>query len=220
MAKWFKLYDSKFLLTEGLKALPFFLYKVIILKITYSQHITCILVWKRIIMIHTMLLLKELPTSKSLEKFVKRYPDADIASISDFVNLLRASSDISTALDKLLAKHDLLQGRWWVLVLLMRQDDLTSTPTDLAEKAGVTKATMTGFIDGLFREGLVTRITDDVDRRKLLIKLTNAGQQKLDMVLPDYYKKVGALMSLLNADQRKNLLVNINVLASGLDVMK
>ena len=167
-----------------------------------------------------MLLLKELPTSKSLEKFVKRYPDADIAAISDFVNLLRASSDISTALDKLLAKHELLQGRWWVLVLLMRQDDLTSTPTDLAEKAGVTKATMTGFIDGLVREGLVTRITDDVDRRKLLIKLTDAGQQKLDMVLPDYYKKVSALMSLLNTEQRKSLLVNVNVLASGLDVMK
>ena len=167
-----------------------------------------------------MLLLKELPTSKSLEKFVKRYPDADIAAISDFVNLLRASSDISTALDKLLAKHELLQGRWWVLVLLMRQDDLTSTPTDLAEKAGVTKATMTGFIDGLVREGLVTRITDDVDRRKLLIKLTDAGQQKLDMVLPDYYKKVSALMSLLDADQRASLLINFNVLASGLDVMK
>ncbi|MES1987309.1 MAG: MarR family transcriptional regulator [Pseudomonadota bacterium] len=167
-----------------------------------------------------MLLLKELPTSKSLEKFVKRYPDADITAISDFVNLLRASSDISTALDKLLAKHELLQGRWWVLVLLMRQDDLTSTPTDLAEKAGVTKATMTGFIDGLVREGLVTRITDDVDRRKLLIKLTEAGQQKLDMVLPDYYKKVSALMSLLDADQRTSLLINVNVLASGLDVMK
>lgn len=178
------------------------------------------MVWSRIIIFRTMLLLKELPTSKSLEKFVKRYPDADISAISDFVNFLRASSDISTALDKLLAKHDLLQGRWWVLVLLMRQDNLTSTPTDLAEKAGVTKATMTGFIDGLVREGLVTRITDDVDRRKLLIKLTDIGQQKLDMVLPDYYKKVSALMSLLDADQRKNLLININVLASCLDVMK
>jgi DNA-binding MarR family transcriptional regulator len=167
-----------------------------------------------------MLLLKELPTSQSLKKFVQRYPDADISAISDFVNLLRASSDISTALDKLLAKHELLQGRWWVLVLLMRQDNLTSTPTDLAEKAGVTKATMTGFIDGLVREGLVTRLMDEVDRRKLLIKLTDAGQQKLDMVMPDYYQKVSALMSFLNQQQRTSLITNVNLLASGLDVMK
>jgi DNA-binding MarR family transcriptional regulator len=167
-----------------------------------------------------MLLLKELPTSKSLEKFVMRYPDADIAAISDFVNLLRASSDISTALDKLLAKHDLLQGRWWVLVLLMRQEDLTSTPTDLADKAGVTKATMTGFIDGLVREGLVTRLTDEMDRRKLLIKLTDAGQQKLDMVMPDYYQKISTLMSYLNTVQRESLLDNVKILASNLEAMR
>ena len=167
-----------------------------------------------------MLLLKELPTSKSLEKFVKRHPDADISAISDFVNLLRASSDISTALDKLLAKHGLLQGRWWVLILLMRQEDLTSTPTDLADKAGVTKATMTGFIDGLFREGLVTRITDDTDRRKLLIKLTKLGQEKLDVVLPDYYKKVSALMSLLSNPQRESLVSNLKQLAANIEVMK
>lgn len=181
---------------------------------------TCNIVRVHIIIIHTMLLLKELPTSKSLEKFVKRYPDADIKAISDFVNMLRASSDISTALDKLLAKHNLLQGRWWVLVLLMREDDLTSTPTDLAEKAGVTKATMTGFIDGLVKEGLVTRITDDVDRRKLLIKLTNLGQEKLDAVLPDYYKKVSALMSILSNTQRESLVENLKQLVTNIDVMK
>lgn len=167
-----------------------------------------------------MLLLKELPTSKSLEKFVRRYPDADISAISDFVNLLRASSDLSTALDKLLAKHNLLQGRWWVLVLLMRQDDLTSTPTDLADKAGVTKATMTGFIDGLVREGLVTRITDDIDRRKLLIKLTKLGQDKLDVVLPDYYKNVSSLMSTLSSSVRDSLVANLNQLAANVGLMK
>ncbi len=167
-----------------------------------------------------MLLLKELPTSKSLEKFVRRYPDADIRAISDFVNLLRACSDISDALDKLLAKHGLLQGRWWVLVLLMRQDDLTSSPSDLADKAGVTKATMTGFIDGLEREGLVLRLMDTADRRKFLIRLTPAGQQKLDEVLPDYHRKVRDLMTILSLDQRDAMLDSVKRLAANLDLMK
>jgi DNA-binding MarR family transcriptional regulator len=61
---------------------------------------------------------------------------------------------------------------------------------------------------------------DEVDRRKLLIKLTDAGQQKLDMVMPDYYQKVSALMSFLNQEQRASLITNLNLLASGLDVMK
>jgi DNA-binding MarR family transcriptional regulator len=167
-----------------------------------------------------MLLLKELPSSRSLEKFRTRYPEADIRAISDFVNLLRACSDISDALDKLLAQHGLLQGRWWVLVLLMRQDDLSSSPSALAEKAGVTKATMTGFIDGLEREGLVSRLMDTVDRRKFLIRLTPAGQQKLDAVMPDYYRRVQDLMSKLAIAERDGMVNSVKTLAANLDAMK
>ncbi len=167
-----------------------------------------------------MLLLKELPTSRSLEKFAARYPGTDVRAISDFVGLLRASSDISGALDRLLARHGLLQGRWWVLVLLLRQEELTSSPTDLAEKAGVTKATMTGFIDGLEREGLISRMPDPQDRRKFLIRLTDAGQQKLDETVPDYNNRVSALMSFLSPEERKNLLESLSILARHLDSLK
>ncbi len=166
-----------------------------------------------------MLLLKELPNSKSLAKLLERYPEADVNAISDFVYLLRASSDLSAALDNLLAQHNLLQGRWWVLVLLMRQDDLTSTPTDLAEKAGVTKATMTGFIDGLEREGLVVRLQDTQDRRKLLVRLTRAGQRKMDAITPDYCKKIEALMSCLTLGRRKAMLDGIRDLSANIAAM-
>ncbi len=113
-----------------------------------------------------MLLIKELPTAESLKKFAGHYPDADIVAILEFVNILRAASDISDALDKMLAQHSLLQGRWWVLVLLLREDNFTSSPSLLAEKAGVTKATMTGFIRvGAWRSGF-TDFTISVHRSK------------------------------------------------------
>jgi DNA-binding MarR family transcriptional regulator len=163
-----------------------------------------------------MLLLKELPTSKSLEKFLKRYPDADIDAISDFAHLLRACSDISDALDKFLGKHGLQQGRWWVLVLLMRQDDFTCTATELAEKTGVTKATMTGFIDGLEKDSLVERMSDKVDRRKILIKLTHEGQKKLDVVMPDYHIHVHDLMSHLTTIERASMLHGVKTLSANI----
>lgn len=178
------------------------------------------LVWFHTILIRIMLLLKELPTSKSLEKFVTRYPGTDISAISDFVSILRAASDISSALDALLAQHGLLQGRWWVLVLLMRQDDLTSSPSELAEKAGVTKATMTGFIDGLEREGLVSRFMDTNDRRKFLIRLSVAGQQKLDEVMPVYVQCVTQFMNVLGKPERNTLIADLATLASRVDLIK
>ena len=167
-----------------------------------------------------MLLLKELPTPESLEKFASRYPGTDVRAIADFVSLLRASADISQALDKLLARYGLLQGRWWLLVLLLRQDDLTSSPTDLAEKAGVTKASITGFIDSLEREGLVLRLPAPGDRRKYLIRLTAAGLQKLDEIIPDYNHKIASLMSALSLDERDDLLTLMKRLVANLEAMQ
>ncbi|SNR80438.1 DNA-binding transcriptional regulator, MarR family [Methylobacillus rhizosphaerae] len=167
-----------------------------------------------------MLLIKELPTSESLKKFSGYYPGADIVAIWEFVNILRAASNLSEALDKMLAQHGLLQGRWWVLVLLLREDNLSSSPSELAEKAGVTKATMTGFIDGLEHEGLVSRLTDRKDRRKLKIKLTAAGRQKLDEVMPIYYTNVTTLMSQLSLQHRQDVVRHMQSLGANADIMK
>jgi DNA-binding MarR family transcriptional regulator len=152
-----------------------------------------------------MLKLKDLPDAKILTKFAARYPEAGIDGVIHFLTLLRVGSDLSDVLDNFLGKHGLLQGRWWVLILLMREQDLTSTPSSLAEKAGVSRATMTGLIDGLAKEDLVIRVTDVADRRKCHIKLTATGQAKLDEVMPEYYRRVDRLMSVLNPEEGEAL---------------
>lgn len=167
-------------------------------------------------MLLIMLQLKDLPTTQVLGKFAERYPDADITAVSGFLNLLRVATDLSVALDACLSRHSLLQGRWWVLILLMREDSKTSTPSVLAEKAGVTRATMTGLIDGLEQSGLVERINIKNDRRSILIRLTDAGQAKLDAVMPDYYRRVRQCMQALDEEKRNQLqqilaLINVGI---------
>lgn len=148
-----------------------------------------------------MLQVKDLPDAEVLKKFAERYPDADIDQVLQFLTFLRVASDLSNGLDQFLGSYDLLQGRWWVLLLLMREDDLSSGPSKLAQQAGVSRATMTGLLKGLQRDGLVTRGTDNTDRRQSLVKLTKAGQSKLDDVMPDYYQRLNQLMSVFSKDQ-------------------
>jgi DNA-binding MarR family transcriptional regulator len=152
-----------------------------------------------------MLQLRDLPTTEVLNKFAERYSDADVTAISTFLFLLRVATDLSVALDTCLIKHDLLQGRWWVLILLMREESLTSTPSMLADKIGVSRATMTGLIDGLEYSGLVERVFDKQDRRSVKVKLSDAGQDKLDVVMPDYYRRLRQCMKDLNEQQREQL---------------
>lgn len=162
-----------------------------------------------------MLQLRDLPTAEILEKFARRYPEADVSGVVTFLHLLRAGTDLSMALDSYLQQHDLLQGRWWVLILLMRESDYTTTPSTLADKAGVSRATMTGLLDGLEREGLVARIFDTRDRRRISIHLTPAGLAKLDEVMPDYYQRVRHLMAPLDEAERQQFMALLTRIQAG-----
>ncbi|HQS38581.1 MAG: MarR family transcriptional regulator [Methylotenera sp. 17-45-7] len=166
-----------------------------------------------------MLQLRDLPTTEVLGKFAERYPDADITAVSGFLHLLRVATDLSIALDACLSKHQLLQGRWWVLILLMREESKTSTPSILAEKAGVSRATMTGLIDGLEQSNLVARIYTKDDRRSVQIKLTQAGQAKLDVVMPDYYRRLRKCMQALDANKREQLQQVLELINAGIPAL-
>lgn len=167
-------------------------------------------------MILIMLQLRDLPTQEVLQRFAERYPAADVTAIASFLMLLRVATDLSVALDACLTKHDLLQGRWWVLILLMREQDLTCMPSVLAEKIGVTRATMTGLLDGLEQGGLVQRISAPQDRRSVQVKLTAAGQAKLDAVMPDYYTRLRLCMQGLSENQRSDLQTILGVIDQGI----
>lgn len=164
-----------------------------------------------------MLQLRDLPSTEILHKFAQRYPQADISAIATFLHLLRVATDFSVALDACLSRHGLLQGRWWVLILLMREDSQAALPSVLAEKAGVTRASMTSLIDGLEREGLVQRIFDPEDRRRATVRLTSAGIAKLDAVMPDYYSRLRQCMRGLDEKSRLLLQQMLTQLHNGID---
>lgn len=166
-----------------------------------------------------MLQLRDLPTPEILSKFADRYPEADLTAISSFLYLLRVATDLSLVLDTCLSKHDLLQGRWWVLILLMRAELVTSSPSVLAEKLGVSRATMTGLLDGLEQSRLVTRVIAKEDRRSVKIQLTAAGQAKLDVVMPDYYRRLRLCMQDLNEDKRLQLQQLLGLINMGIPAL-
>jgi DNA-binding MarR family transcriptional regulator len=53
------------------------------------------------------------------------------------------------------------------------------TVGELAKMAEVTPATITGVLDGLERDGMVTRRRSDEDRRVVLVTLTDQGRELL-----------------------------------------
>src|SRR6478609_8858629 len=62
-------------------------------------------------------------------------------------------------------------------VLMVQPYPGEATPAQLAEAARVTRAAMTSRLDRLAEAGLVTRETDDTDRRRIVVRPTKAGEQ-------------------------------------------
>ena len=68
-----------------------------------------------------------------------------------------------------------------VLMSLWQKDGLKVI--ELGKHAGLEPSTMTGLLDRMERDKLVTRTTDPTDRRVLRIHLTKVGRQVRDPVL-------------------------------------
>jgi DNA-binding MarR family transcriptional regulator len=154
-----------------------------------------------------MLLLKEVPRYECLLERAKRYPELDPSAMEAFLHLLRTSTDVFDAFRDLLARHETSQGRFVVLILLNRDPETPFNLADLAERSNVTRATMTGLIDTLERDGLVKRKHTAGDRRMLLVRLTDTGKTFLDKILPDYFRRVTTLMGGLSHAERKTLVL-------------
>jgi MarR family transcriptional regulator, negative regulator of the multidrug operon emrRAB len=140
-----------------------------------------------------MFLLKDLPDDDTLRQFHSKYAELDIPSTRLFLRLLKIGSDLLQHLDTFLKSYNLSHGRWITLVLLHREKEKRALPSILAEKQGVTRATMSALLKRLEQDHLVKRSYIVSDGRSHLIQLTPEGQQTLDRVMPEYYQMVAKL---------------------------
>ncbi len=163
-----------------------------------------------------LLMLKDLPRYECLLEAVRRHPDLDPSACEAYLNLLRAGDEAYRQSEAFLSEHDMSPGRFTVLMLLydkLSGTPVAQTPADLAEKAGVTRATITGLVDTLERDGLVTRQHDAHDRRMMLILLTPKGHATLESILPGHFQQMAAQMAPLSENERKTLVRLLNKIA-------
>lgn len=100
--------------------------------------------------------------------------------------------------------HKLSEGKFVLLFLLQNVPDGLS-PHELSERAGVTRATITGLLDGLERDGFLKRHADTQDRRKLTIRLTSEGARLAQQLFVEHTTWIASLMSDLSADEQSVL---------------
>ena len=64
-----------------------------------------------------------------------------------------------------------------VLIQIAKDEELTAG--ELAKRAELSPGAMTAMLDGLEANGVITRRRSETDRRQVIVRVTDAGQEKL-----------------------------------------
>jgi DNA-binding MarR family transcriptional regulator len=98
---------------------------------------------------------------------------------------------------------------WWqydVLSALRRQGrPYRLMATELAEAGRLTSGAMTNRIDRLESEGLVRRLHDTQDRRRVLVELTASGRKLVERAMEARFETAARALSGLSRQQRRQL---------------
>lgn len=134
----------------------------------------------------------------------ERRGHANLAQLRLCFQLLSLSSAIDRDCATRLAPHGLSEGRFIVLFLLHGAEGSLS-PHELAERAGVTRATTSGLLDGLQRDGLLQRRSDADDGRRLQVVLTARGKRMAGKLFDQHTHWIGGLFNELDSTEQAQL---------------
>ncbi|MGL4859245.1 MAG: MarR family winged helix-turn-helix transcriptional regulator [Enterobacteriaceae bacterium] len=134
------------------------------------------------------------------QKHIALLKEAQRHNLPHTDNMLRCFEvlALASAIDKdcqtRLGEHGLSEGRF-VLLFLLHAEAEGLTPAELSERAGVTRSTITGLLDGLAKEGFLERKADPQDRRKIMVRLTAQGRILTEQLFEQHSRWIASLFA-------------------------
>jgi DNA-binding MarR family transcriptional regulator len=145
------------------------------------------------------------PTAEEIQPIVSRVAGADKEAVSTCQALVQLFAEMERAVNAHFARYGLSRGRFFILLILYTGPAEGRSPAELAVRTDVARATITGLLDGLERAGLVRRVRNRRDRRRMRVRLTDGGRAFLEDILPDHFRRITSLMSGLTLSEQDEL---------------
>jgi DNA-binding MarR family transcriptional regulator len=165
---------------------------------------------------------REIPKYESLMESSKRYPALDPLSTATFLQVLLVGDELFRGASTTFRSFQISKGKFLLMMQLFNKGDGTlneRSPADLAEALNVTRATVTGLLDGLQRDGLIERKQAQTDRRMVQVSLTQSGLGLIDQLLPLHFARIQELMAGIDPSEKEQMRSLLSKLTSHLEVV-
>ena len=99
------------------------------------------------------------------------------------IALLRAREAVMENFRPMLAAHDLTEQQWRVIRILAEQGVIDAS--EMADKACILPPSLTRIIRTLEERGLISKLRDENDGRRVLLEITSSGLSIIEQVAPE-----------------------------------
>lgn len=117
--------------------------------------------------------------------------------------ITRIARSVLRIADEQTAKLGISQIKLAALIYLNDEAQQSTRPSAIATHCGVSRAAVTGLLDGLEQDGYVERYSHPFDRRALTIKLTPKGQEFLHLICHQDQTSITELIRTLSFTDQK-----------------
>lgn len=152
--------------------------------------------------------------------FEEEFPGASRSASDCSINLARAGSLFLAELARRRRPYADISVAAFQVLAIIEGEGKPLPPSVVAERMVTTTGTMTSIIDTLVRRGLVRRLPHPDDRRMLLIDITDAGRDVVDLILPVTHRITKDIFQVLTEDERERLLELLGRVQERLAVMR
>ncbi|WP_327308098.1 MarR family transcriptional regulator [Streptomyces sp. NBC_01298] len=159
------------------------------------------------------------PTLDQAARQIRSYGlTADPQAVLVAVRLMATGARLGQATEVHFGRFGLSTGRYRLLADL---EDCggEKSPSQLAAGLGVSRATVTGLVDGLEREGLVARRSSREDGRATVVVLTARGAQRLRDMAPEHFRRLESMVGGLTEAELGTFLELLDRIAQGIGAL-
>jgi MarR family transcriptional repressor of emrRAB len=156
----------------------------------------------------------------SLKRLSTRMPDVPVEGILLTRLLLFLGHHLGMMLDHLIRPFGLSEGEFRVLTALFSQPDGTAHPGELCSRASQSPANMSRIGDALVNRELITRDTSAVDRRRMVLRITDKGSDLVRQLLPTMFLPLREFVTVLSDAEQRQLLGQLKRMAVRMDEVR
>jgi MarR family transcriptional regulator, negative regulator of the multidrug operon emrRAB len=145
----------------------------------------------------------------NLEGLSARVPDLPITGILLCRLILHLGREMAGMLEQQIRPFGLTEAEFRVLTTLFSQPDGVAHPSDLCARALQSPANMSRISDALVSRDLITRVLSVHDRRRMVLRITERGEELVRELLPVISVPLRAVLTEFPEVEQRHLITRL-----------